>query len=187
MERLRKIKNAALLVDILLIIGAVIAILGLATFIHFRGENHTNSTQKASALAVNSQHLDQLENADTPAPKTPTPTSDNSRVKSAETTTPSRMCGSACVTQPLSPPQIAPVVLPRPTCDELKKIQLLDDYNRKLSTENSRYNTDLKSKRGLFGAIDAALSKALSLLHQQTLTKLLAILKNDLAKVYCSS
>ncbi len=55
-----KFRNGAYFVDIILLIAAVIAMIGLATFVHLHTSKAPNEASKKSPLAYSAQHLENL-------------------------------------------------------------------------------------------------------------------------------
>jgi hypothetical protein len=130
MKLLHKLRNGAYFVDIMLIIAAVVAIIGLATFVHLRGAKSPFQASKQSGIAFNADHLDTLAldnggaaaqasgSSTTPTPKT---TGDDETYPSLQAAvgapeaegSDGAHCGTSCnITEPIQTPPITPPIIP---------------------------------------------------------------------------
>lgn len=168
MERIRKIKNSAIIIDILLVIAVIVAVIGLTTYVRQRASTKATATPGVSTIRVDKKRAEPLAKESI------------GNVRSAQTTE-QPACGSNCGAQ-ASSPNVNQI---NNTCDDQAKLQLVDDYNRQLATENNRYDSELKAKQNESGRIDPSVAQSANSQHQQIVSMLSDEVKRDLAKIYC--
>lgn len=182
MKWLRSIRNSALFVDLLLIVVAIIAIVGLATFVRLHNSNTPKAHGQTNKLTLTNQHLEPLAVADegvVDGAHTPAPGTTNSN--------PSQPAPSPEL-RAASPLPSLPITIPaQAVCDELRKQEILRIYNQDVTKENSAYNTQVNNSRSLIGILDLnSLLDSLLKQHQLTLNTLLASLQKQLATISCT-
>ena len=186
MEWLRKIKSGAVYVDILLVLGAIVAIIGLGVFVRMRSGPVPNAPAPATPVNLSSQHIESIDEnnktlstADSPAIESRIPdTSPPLQVR------PEQLTPKPNITEPLIDTVIAPI------CDEIKKLQLIDTYDQAVADENSNYQQRQNDEieRQLDNLLEPVYNLANDLLGQnlEILEQLHDQLVSDLAAINCN-
>lgn len=176
MQWLRKVRNGAYFVDILLVIAALIAIIGLATFVHLRSGKAPKAFDKKATINTSAEHI---------AYASPTP--DNSGPPSGQGGK-ADVNGASTSDKTSADPESAsePPLISR--CNEPKKTELVDNYHKAITKENNRYQSELAKKQSLLGLVGAALQQTMAILlneHKSLLNQLNLKLDTDLAAINC--
>lgn len=176
MDRLRKIRNSAIFIDMLLVVVAIVAIIGLATFVHLRGVQASVRTEKQTIQQNNSVHAEPLTIEAT------TPTTDESPASSAASS-----ASEVAANTPTASTTNTINGVAAATCDEAKKLLLLSQYGENVAKENSLYQNKLSLLGSPLSFTSTALQKATSLLqaHETTLTSLKKAVNAQLQLLKC--
>jgi len=168
MKWLRNFRRSTIFVDVLLVMGAIIAIMGLSMFVHFNGKKAFIAAEVKSPVAK----VDQAE-AQTVA--NPSPTENNEEA-------PDQPAGSTSAAKATTLPS-TPSTTSLPAakaCDNIKKALLTSKYNEDVAAENNSFN---QSILGL--SVLSPLYKSLLSTHQANLDRLLSNLNNSMAAINC--
>ncbi len=155
MDRLRKLRNSAIFIDMLLIVGAVAAIVGLATFVHLRGMDKTGHAEQQSLTQSTNSYEAPLPTTDSDAGSS-SAAATNNVVKPDDT---SNICTTDC-----SLPEETEQVISA-SCDEAKRQLVMSTYTKDIAKENTLYQSSLSLLGSPLTLAGKALQEASSLLH----------------------
>lgn len=171
MEWLKKIRNGAYFIDLLLVIAAIFCIIGLATYVRLNGQKKTVQPPVQTKLAVTGQHLSPLD-------KTTTDNASKKQDNSTQNAHTNETCNDQCK-QHNEPNKVK-------SCDESMKQQIMSSYMAKITAENNTYASELKSKQNSGQTSEYTDLNRLSEEHQKTLIDLETSVNVDIAKIYCT-
>jgi len=166
MKWLRAFRRSTIFVDVLLVLGAIVAIMGLSMFVHFNAKKTLSTTELEQPVA----YAEQTEANTVADPPTENTSPDN------KTSQPDASTKSTAL--PASSTPVTSTVAK--VCDNIKKAQLTSKYNSDVASENNAFN---KSVLGL--SVLTPVYKNLYNLHQATLGSLLSNLNGALAAINC--
>lgn len=153
MKWLRKAKNSAILVDVLLVVILFLAAIGFASFVHLRSANNPVATADVGALDIQSESQVLLGVA----------TLDDSSLRNSS----QPQYASVATPNPLTVTVLPAISMP---CDVIKKLQLKNTYEQNVRSEDARHEAAIKGLRILNPAMEGG--DAQRLLNPEHLTKL---------------
>ena len=169
MNRLRKLKDSAMFIELLLVLAAIIAVIGLASYVRLNGRKTPNKPQPVSKISALAKHIETIPDNTPPQ----SASSENSDVKGAHTDRPN--------TPRTSPDNTLPATI----CNSSEKASLLTKLNQAIETENKRYQSQLSKLTPPGGADDETLDKIVSS-HKSILNQLEIDFRTSLSSINCT-
>lgn len=182
MGRLQQFRKSAIFIDIILVAGAIIAIIGLAAFVHLRGLNKSSHAEKPTLHSSGAVYAEPLQ----PDPSPPNSPESNASDASSNPTPSPAACQNDC-TQPENPAENMADGALEVTCDQAKKLLLLAQYSRDVIEENKAYQKSLTLLSAPLSLAGNTLSSAASLLsgHEAKLSSLKSAANTQLKLLKC--
>jgi len=136
MKWLRAFRSSTIFVDVLLLIVAVVAIMGLTMFVHFNGKKALGNTALKTPVAdAEAREAQAIAN---PNPDSNQETKTDTATKPSSENSPSTQDAVAQTTPALPANQLV-----KATCDSAKRTQASIQYNKDVSKENSSFEESI--------------------------------------------
>ncbi len=171
-------------IDIVLVAVAIVAIVGLAAFVHLRSNTKAGHTGQDALQESGKIYAKPLVAADTP--RNSLPPGSQSEIHGATIEAAEGVCKQACSAPQSIIEETAETII-KTACNETQKLLELSKYHQAVLEENSSYQKSKSLTGSPLSLVGNALSEATSLLHvhETKLAMLKLELQNQLTLLKC--
>jgi cytoskeletal protein RodZ len=186
MKSYHKLIRSGLIIEILLVIAAIVAILGMAMFVRLRNGEKAAALPQSAGLHLSYYQVAFL-NAVTSSNST-SPTATTSTITSPNTVA----ADPSTDTNTTSPTHVGiktlPVLLLPSPCNPVDKHKITTEYSEQVTEENDHYQQLANNLKNPVGMVGAVLTDPINILiqkHQAKLQQLYGTYQKRVSEIFC--